>query len=226
LRTFDRFDAALLLLSLVSGAAYMVSRGIALGGTAVVVKALRIAPLAVLAFRVLDHLGARRSRSILTTALMLSCVGDVLLVIDPRRYFLHALWAFLLAHLAYIALFAGRWPRPLRPTSRQMVLTAVVLVYSLLVTSWLAPSLGRLTVPAIIYAGTITAMTVSAILAGLSRPFVCVGAILFMISDSLLAAARFKTGWLPAAYLVWPLYYLGQYGIAIGVLREEAPDDA
>jgi|SRR6266480_2169558 len=32
----------------------------------------------------------------------LSCVGDVFLAVDARRYFLHALWVFLLAHLACI----------------------------------------------------------------------------------------------------------------------------
>jgi len=112
------------------------------------------------------------------------------------------------------------WPRPLRPTGRQLIVTALLLIYSVLVTRWLAPGLGQLTVPATIYAGAITAMAVTTIFAGFSRPFVCIGAILFMISDSLIAAARFKTGWAPASYLIWPTYYLGQYRIAIGFLRE------
>jgi uncharacterized membrane protein YhhN len=77
-----------------------------------------------------------------------------------------------------------------------------------------------------IYAGAITAMTASAILAGFSRPHVLIGALLFMISDSLIAAARFKAGWAPAAYLVWPTYYLGQYGISVGFLSERAGNDA
>jgi hypothetical protein len=46
-----------------------------------------------------------------------------------------------------------------------------------------------------------------------------------MISDSLIAAARFATGWSLAAWLIWPTYYLGQYGIVIGFLREAAGDD-
>src|SRR5439155_12362003 len=39
----------------------------------------------------------------------------------------------------------------------------------------LAPGLGQLTVPAMIYTGAITAMTASTVFAGFSRPFVCVG---------------------------------------------------
>ena len=84
--------------------------------------------------------------------------------------------------------------------------------------------LGSYTVPVIVYAGAIVAMTVSAVLAGFSRPFVVIGALLFLVSDSLIAVARFKAGWIPAAYLIWPTYYLGQYGIAIGFLRERAGD--
>lgn len=224
-------DAGLLLLSIISSAAYLTTPGIRPSMGGVVLKALSIAPLAVLAFRVLGAAdrpqGLRRyANLILAAALTLSCVGDVLLALDPRRYFAHALAVFLLAHLAYILLFVRSWPRPLRLNGRQWVLTGLVVIYSLLVMSWLVPGLGRHALPAAIYACAITAMTVSTILAGFARPFVWIGAILFMISDSLIVAAGFKRGWSLAAYLIWPTYYLGQYGIAIGFLRETAGDDA
>ena len=72
---------------------------------------------------------------------------------------------------------AAALDRQQRPTGRQLILIAPVLIYSLVVTSWLAlaPGLGQLTVPAMIYAGAITAMTASTVFAGFSRPFVCVG---------------------------------------------------
>jgi uncharacterized membrane protein YhhN len=226
-------DTGLLLLSIVSSVAYLAMRGSRPSWSVVVLKALSIAPLALLTFRVLRKAArpygrkvAPHANVILAAALTLSCVGDVFLAVDPRRYFGHALHVFLLAHLAYILLFVRSWPRPLRPSGRQLVSTALVLVYGLLVTGWLAPGFGQLIVPAMVYAGAITAMTVSTILAGFARPFVLMGAILFMISDSLIAAARFKTGWSVAAYLIWPTYYLGQYGIAIGFLREAAGDDS
>lgn len=237
LRNFGPVDTGLLLLSIVSGAAFMTTRGVWPAAGGVVLKALSIAPLAVLAFRVLGGLGEppeqRRGREvprrhahlILAAALTLSSVGDVFFAVDRRRYFGHALTAFLLAHLAYVLLFVRSWPRPLRPRPRQVVLAALVAVYSLLLTSWLAPGVGHHTVPVMIYACAITAMTVSAIFAGFSRAFVLIGAILFMISDSLIAVARFKTGWTPAVYLIWPTYYLGQYGITVGFLREQAGED-
>jgi uncharacterized membrane protein YhhN len=145
--------------------------------------------------------------------------------LDARRYFAHALGAFLLAHVAYILLFTRNWPRPLRPSVGQVILAGLVLVYGLLVCAWLWTGLGRLLVPALAYAAAIMAMTVSTILAGFSRPFVSIGALLFLISDSLIAAGRFRM-WMPlAALLIWPTYYLGQYGIAIGFLRETAAAD-
>ena len=106
-----------------------------------------------------------------------------------------------------------------------MILMALVLVYFVLGCVWLWPGLGGLKVPALVYAAAITAMTVSAILAGFSRPFVWIGALLFLTSDSLIAAGAFRLSWFKGLALVWPTYYLGQYGIAIGFLREKAADD-
>jgi len=221
LRNFGGVDKCLLLLSIISSAAYLATRGVQPFPGSVALKALSIAPLAVLAFRV--H---TRDNLILAAALALSCLGDIFLHLDPRRYFRHALGAFLFAHLAYIVLFTRSWPRPLRAHGSQMLLTALVLVYSLWVSSWLWSGLGTQAVPVMVYSGAITGMAVSTILAGFSKPFVWIGALLFVISDSLIAAGRFKTAVPLAEYLIWPTYYLGQYGIAIGFLREKSGDDS
>jgi len=216
-----------------SSTAYLATRGVQPFPGSIALKALSMAPLAVLTFRVLgsaerrpDGAGWLRGRDhlILTAALAFSCLGDILLALGPRRHFIHALRAFLFAHLAYILLFTRAWPRPLRPSGGQVVLTVLVLVYSVLLSSWLSSGLGAQAVPVLIYSGAITVMTVSTILAGFSRPFVWIGAMLFMISDSLIAAGRFRTPVPLAVYLIWPTYYLGQYGIAIGFLREKCGD--
>jgi len=233
LRDFGQADRWLLLLSIMSSTAYLATRGVQPFPGRIALKALSMAPLAVLTFRVLgsaerrpDGAGWLRGRDhlILAAALALSCLGDILLALGPRRYFIHALRAFLFAHLAYILLFTRAWPRPLRPSGGQVVLTVLVLVYSVLLSSWLSSGLGAQAVPVLIYSGAITVMTVSTILAGFSRPFVWIGAMLFMISDSLIAAGRFRTPVPLAVYLIWPTYYLGQYGIAIGFLREKCGD--
>ena len=233
LRNFGALDKWLLLLSIGSSAAYFATRGVQPFPGSVVLKALGMAPLAVLTFRVLGKAeqtasGAARpgvrDSQILAAALTLSCIGDVFLHLGPRRYFGQALGAFLLAHVAYTLLFVRSWRRPFCPGGVQLILAAAVLVYSVVVTGWLASGLGEHAVPVMVYSGAITAMTVSAILAGFSMPFVWIGAMLFVVSDSLIAIGRFKTALPLTAYLIWPTYYLAQYGIAIGFLREKAGD--
>ena len=224
LRGLGPLDRTLLLLSIAASVAFMATRPMQPFPGAVVLKALGMAPLAVLAFRVLGKANSK-DRQLLPLALAFSCVGDVFLQLDFRRYFVHGLAAFLLAHLTYIVLFTRSWPRPLRPSARQKILVALVAVYFAAGCVWLWPDLGRLAVPTLVYAAAVTAMTMSAILAGFSRPFVWIGALLFLFSDSLLAAGRFKVALPVAAFLIWPTYYLGQYGITMGLLGEKAADD-
>jgi uncharacterized membrane protein YhhN len=222
LRGFDRLDGALLPLSIASGVAYMLTRGVQPFPGSVVIKALSMAPLAVLAFRVLRRIDRTSPDGlILSAALMLSCAGDVFLHLSFRRYFVHALMAFLLAHVTYVVLFVRNRPRPLRPSTGHLILAFLVVVYGLLMCSWLWTGLGRLAWPALAYAVAITAMVLSTILAGFSRPFVWIGALLFLISDSLIATGRFMVTVPLIGLLIWPTYYLGQYGIAIGFLREK-----
>jgi uncharacterized membrane protein YhhN len=230
LRRGGSVDAALLFTSLACSAVYLGTQRWQPFPGSVVIKALSIAPLAVLAFRLLREQdeqarGLQRLRDhdslILAAALGLSCLGDIFLDLDPAGFFVHGLLAFLSAHLVYILLFVRNWQRPLRPTGWQLLLTALVLLYSLLLAHWLAPSLGGLARSVMFYVCVITVMVVTAIQAGFAKPWIVGGAILFMISDSLIAAQRFKTPLLFSNYLIWATYYSAQYGIAIGFLQEK-----
>ena len=141
--------------------------------------------------------------AILGIALALSSLGDVLLDLPRWGGFVRGLVAFLLAHLVYIALFARNFRRPLRPRLPQLLLIGLVLLYSLTLSAWFAPSLGPMANPVMIYICTITTMVVWAILAGFSRPWVWIGAVLFLISDSLIAVNRFKMHLPMRGPLIW-----------------------
>jgi uncharacterized membrane protein YhhN len=97
-------------------------------------------------------------------ALAFSSLGDALLDLDPERHFIKGLLAFLAAHLIYILLFVRNRTRLLRPKVWQLALVAAVLIYSLLLSLWLAPSLGTMAAPVMIYVCVIIVMAVSAIL--------------------------------------------------------------
>src|SRR5262245_12456616 len=233
LRPFGAADRALLLLSVICSFFYLATQSIQPYPGSVLLKVLGIAPLSAIAFRrrrepSANPRGVERSQDrdnvILAMALASSSLGDVLLDLEPERLFIKGLLAFLAAHLIYILLFVRNWVRPLRPKGWRLALVAAVLVYSLLLSQWLAPSLGAVAGPVTLYICIITVMAVSAILAGFSKPWVYTGVILFLISDSILAVNKFKSPMPMSGYLVWATYYLAQYGIAIGFLLEKMGD--
>lgn len=178
------------------------------------VKGCAVAALALLAWR---WRGERRDAAVLALGLAFSAVGDVLLDLD-QRLFAAGLGAFLLAHLTYICLFVRNRNAAKRIAAPRMAAVLAILVYSTALSVWIVPSVGALAVPVIFYICALTGMVSTAILARFRRPWVTVGAILFLISDSLLAIHKFKTPVPLHDYLVWITYYLGQCGIALGYL--------
>jgi uncharacterized membrane protein YhhN len=181
---------------------------------AFVIKGLSVGPLAALAFV--------SGSPILGLALALSTVGDVLLDVDPDRLFVYGLGSFLVAHLVYIFLFVRKARRPMVLDGKQKSAVVLLLLYSAGISAWLLPNLGSLIVPVAIYMCAITVMVESAILARFSTPWVAIGAVLFLVSDSLLAIHKFKTPIPYRDFLVWSTYYAGQYSIAMGILRLRA----
>ncbi len=127
---------------------------------------------------------------------------------------------FLLSHLAAIALYLMN--RRARPTGTQ-VLAAGALIVGVPLAAWL---LARDPL-AVAYALALGAMAGTAWLSRFSRYHVGAGAVLFVASDLLIFArlggvlGEEVTGW-----LVWPLYYSGQFLICTGVLRTVRRDHA
>lgn len=141
-------------------------------------------------------------------ALVLSLLGDALLLSRRRAAFLAGLGAFLLAHLAYAAAFLGRgerlaWPAP--------VLAAAVA----LILRWLWPRLGGLRGPVVAYALVIAAMVWLAL--GMAPAAVRLGAVLFFLSDLAVARDRFVAPGLANRLVGLPLYYAGQLLLASAV---------
>jgi uncharacterized membrane protein YhhN len=178
------------------------------------VKGCAVGALAVLALR---SRGVRRDAGVLALALAFSTAGDVLLDLDARM-FAFGLGAFLLAHLAYIALFVRNRTVGVNLDWRRMAAVAVILTFSATLSVWIVPSVGALALPVVLYICALTGMVCAAILGRFRQDWVAVGAVLFLISDSLLAIHKFKTPVPLRDYLVWTTYYLGQCGIALGYL--------
>ena len=170
------------------------------------VKGCAVGALAVLALR---SRGVRRDAGVLALGLAFSTAGDVLLDLDPRL-FAFGLGAFLLAHLTYICLFARNRTPGIRLDPAHLAAVLLIMVSSITLAVWIVPAAGALAVPVVVYVCALTTMVSAAILARFRQPWVAVGAILFLISDALLAIHKFKTPVPLRNYLVWTTCYLGQ----------------
>jgi uncharacterized membrane protein YhhN len=118
-------------------------------------------------------------------------------------------------------------PSPVRDSSRRSpkagavrrLIAVVVAAYTASMLIWLWPNLGDMRIPVLAYICVITGMGVMSLLAGFQSWTVPLGALLFMLSDSLIAVSKFKHPIRYDNYLIWCTYYAGQVCIAIGFLR-------
>lgn len=152
---------------------------------------------------------------LLVAGLALSAVGDAALAQDGDQAFMAGLGAFLLAHVAYAALFFAEGEGI--AAASPLVLTAIV-VFALAMGTLLVRRAGALAVPVAVYVVAIAAMGISAATLG---GLVLAGAALFMASDAILGGEKFlmaddsPTRSL-AGLLVWVLYIAGQALILAG----------
>jgi len=188
-------------------------------GIAVQEPLLRLAvkPVPVLCLAALV-LGWRRDGygRLLAAGLLLSSLGDVLLELPGR--FVPGLAAFLCAHVAYAAAFwsdvrALRLPRAL-PFA----------FYGVGVYLWLRPGLGPMALPVGLYALAISVMMWRAaarvgVPSATGAPLALIGAIVFAVSDTLIAFDRFHAPIPGVRYAIMFLYWAGQLGIALSTLR-------
>ena len=150
----------------------------------------------------------------ISIGLLFSLAGDVLLL-RPDHFFTLGLSAFLLAHIAYLIAFTRDTNFPARFGVWFVYLLFAACCYFLLY-SWL-PS--RLQIPVALYAVLLLSMAAQAMgrslkLRTTSARFAAIGALLFVLSDGLLAFNRFYKPLPLAPLLVLLPYYAAQWLIA------------
>jgi len=164
-----------------------------------------------------------RSRA-LFLAIVFSFVGDVLLMNDG--YFISGLVAFLLSHVMYIFTYRQYRDEPtegsLQGLQRMRLSFPVILGGTGLIVI-LYPALNELRIPVMIYAIVLMLMVISAIFrmgrtSQKSFWTVLLGAILFMISDSLLAVNKFLEPFAYAGFWIMLTYCAAQYFIVRGLV--------
>jgi len=143
--------------------------------------------------------------------ILFSWAGDALLESPGDIGFLLGLGGFMLAHLAYLVLFL----RPLRERRIPWYAATYALWWVVLVL-YLAPHIGPLLVPVAAYGLVLAASSAAAL--GTNR-FSAIGALVFLLSDTILAFKLFLPGWdfYPVDVIIMTLYIGGQGLIAYGV---------
>jgi uncharacterized membrane protein YhhN len=150
-------------------------------------------------------------------SLVFSLAGDVFLML-PKDRFINGLLSFLVAHVVLIVAFA------LQATGLSWWLLLPVIAGTGMYTA-LAPHLGRMKIPVVVYITVIAAMAWFALerwhLQGsTSAALAASGSVLFLLSDSTLALNRFRAKFRLAELLVLSTYYASIWLTALSVHRD------
>ena len=157
-------------------------------------------------------------------ALFFSWAGDVLLMFQESKslFFLLGLSAFLIAHVFYIVFFHNIRVRE-NIKSNPLLLLLVVVYYAGLMTL-LSPYLGTMKLPVRIYGIVISFMFMLAmhmlfINNKTAGRWMITGAMLFVMSDSILAINKFYQPFEAAGIIIMLTYGLAQFFIVMGAIH-------
>ncbi|MGM5470049.1 lysoplasmalogenase [Flavobacteriaceae bacterium LMO-SS05] len=161
-------------------------------------------------------------RNVTTLALICALAGDILLMFDDHNplYFIFGLVAFLMAHVFYIIVYLKH-----RNKSRQpFPFIVALLIFATGLFYLILDGLGDLLIPVVVYILVILTMTTTAFMrkgrvTHHSYVLVFLGALLFMISDSLLSLNMFYKPFPFANIGIMVTYALAQFFIVLGILK-------
>ena len=190
---------------------------------------LKALPVALLSLAVVKSTTGM-ARVVLACALIFSLAGDVVLALPIEYSFLAGLACFFLAHVAYVLSFYCLTKRAdhLQHTNAFSLLakgliSLCVLIFALLMAMHILPEANTLFFPVLAYISVILTMGLSAIWLGNTRLIIC-GAVLFIVSDAVLAQSVFRTPLPLSPFLVMLTYYAAQYCLAFGLMAAFNPD--
>lgn len=175
------------------------------------------------------------SKRFFVAGLLFSSVGDILLMfvkIGGELFFLLGLGSFLFAHLSYISSFTkfpafntgAIWVR------KWLIIPFLIMLTGVLLMLW--DSLGAFLTPVVVYATVIVSMSAFAFnmknrVLGNIFQMLFTGAVLFVISDLIIAMKKFKYPELSEAssgLAIMATYLLGQFLLTLGMVKACTPE--
>jgi uncharacterized membrane protein YhhN len=163
---------------------------------------------------------------IIMSALVFSWLGDITLQLKEKNdlFFMIGLSCFLLAQVMYlIAFFSTEGENVL--FFKKVYLILPVILFGVILLYILYDGLGDMKIPVVIYAAVILTMLTSALnrekkVNKRSYILVLIGAILFVLSDSMIAINKFGYSFILSNVAIMTTYITAQYLIVIGCLKQ------
>ena len=198
-----------LLASLVAGISFYFVKDSALGGLFLMAwKGAGVASLAIYALIRAPSVDGR----LLAAIMAFGAAGDMAIEISLAA----GAGCFFIGHMIAIALYARHRRDIVTPSQKS---TAIALLLGTPLIAFLMPT-DRSAAPSMaLYALALGGMAAAAWSSAFPRYRVGLGAVLFVASDLLIFARMGPLGASPLpGFLIWPLYYLGQFLICTGVV--------
>ena len=155
-------------------------------------------------------------------ALVFSTMGDILLIFEGRPFFILGLLSFLLAHVLFVLIFRSR-VGTIKLDFYTVVCSLFILSYYFFFMKFLWSHLGAMRIPVLAYAFVISGMLWMALqlLRSTSslRWHIVLGALFFVVSDSLLSIQLFYSSFELAHFYVMLTYLLAQFLLVYGILN-------
>jgi len=163
-----------------------------------------------------------KTRILVGFGLLFSLIGDLQLIYagEYESLFVGGLSAFLIAHILYTIQFA----RTRNKAYGVLAPFFVLLAYAVSIFWYLSDSLHDMAIPVAIYISVMLIMILFAYLRNdtiMDNSYILVlaGALLFMLSDSILAITRFKSDIPYSRILVMGIYGIAQLLMALGIVK-------
>ncbi len=160
--------------------------------------------------------------TVLTLALLFHGIGDIIIELEGENTLLLAILPFLIGHLLYALTFQKDRNDLAALTVWEKGIIVIIITYGLFFGIFLSFHLQLLYLLAVIpYIIVILSMVLLSVMARYTEKIIVLGALLYVISDSLIALTTFVMPWPWSPLLTWPTYFFGQLFITVGYLSEK-----
>lgn len=209
----------------VIGVLFIISHYCHISSVAFITKVLIIPPLMVI-FILNLKVGSNRLHKFMFAGLFFSWVGDILLEVPGggEVMFMAGLGGFLLSLLLYAFVFFAT-PGKNEVSHGRFYLLIPVLLYGITMGFYLYDHLGEMRLPVLVYETVMISMLAGAVsrIGKINRTsyiMVLTGAILFIISDSVLAVNKFVQPVSLSTLIIMGTYIAAQWLIITGYIRQ------